>query len=99
MPAWTVSTRPKPRSEAIIGDRMSKVMGTYGTAGRHTEAGLALCLARAGFVVVVGAVYALAQNSALATDTSPSRGSLALPKACLADTHRSDKITALIESI
>ena len=99
MPSWTVSTHPKPRSDAIVGDQMSKVVGAWGTARRQIESGFISRLVRAVFVVVVGAVCVLAQTSALATDTSPSRGSVVLPKACLTDKHRSDKITALVESI
>src|ERR1700722_15978212 len=99
MPAWTVSNHPKPRSGTIVSSQMSNIVGTCRTTKGPTEPGLIPRLARAAFIVVVGAVCGLAQNSALTPHTLPSHGSVILGKACLTETHQSDKITALMESI
>ena len=101
MPAWTVSSRSKPRSQAIARWQKPTGKGRCGTGKKWTESRMLPRLALGAAIVVVGAVCAFAQDSALTSrrGTSASRSSAVLPKACLSQEHQTDKIAALIESI
>src|SRR6266851_3467529 len=101
MPAWTVSSRSKPRSQAIARWQKPTGKGRCGTGKKWTESRMLPRLALGAVIVVVGAVCAFAQDSALTSrrGTSASRSSAVLPKACLSQEHQTDKIAALIESI
>src|SRR5258708_6904746 len=100
MPARTVSNRATPRSAANA-RWQNLCLGIRGAGRKCTASRMLLCLALGAFVIVVGAVCALAENTAPLTHSGKltPKSPAVLPKTCLSQEHPSDKIAALTESI